>query len=316
MSNKEDSNLGDIELNYFFNRIHNLFNKLGYFIFKLFHIFKKNIIYFFVLIFLGVGIGYFFDKRNESNLKHNILVIPNFNSVNLLYDKVDNIESEVEKSPLLKKHIRKITVEPIDNIYDFLIADRNNLRVFDVINKNSSLDLEKFTKQESTSKNFKYQLLTIYTKKLPKDSANYFLDNYLKELNNDDYYNSRRKVEYVNSLNKKNEIQKSVEQINNFFDNIGYQSSNTKANVSLNSFNQINDLLNTKEIFLEEINSLDIKLIEQSKVIFESYRVVNIPDTSFPMKVTIPFIFIILLYILLYIKKKYGDYKEEKFLKN
>lgn len=312
MSNKEENNVNDIELSYFFNRVQNLFNKLVYFVFKLFYIFKKNFIYFLILISVGAGVGYFVDKKNELNLKHSILIIPNFNSVNLIYDKVENIKGEKEKSPLLKKHLRKITIEPIDNMYDFLIGDRNNLRVFDVINKNSSLDLEKFTKEESTSKNFKYQLLTIYTNKLSKDSANYFLDSYLKELNNDKYYNSRRKVEYANSLNKKNEILKSIEQINKFFDNIGFQSSNTNANVSLNSFNQINDLLNTKEIFLEEVNSLDIKLIEQSKVIYESYRVINIPDSNFPAKILIPFVLIIFFYILIFIKNKYRVYKENK----
>lgn len=309
MSNKEENYQNDIELSFFFKRIRGVFNGIGYAIFKLINIFRKNIIYFTALIILGVGIGFLVDKKNESNLKHSVLIIPNFNSVNLIYDRIDNIEGDAGRNPLLKKYIRKITVEPVDNIYDFLIGDKNNLRVFDVINKNSSLDLEKFTKKESTSKNFKYQLLTIHTKNLSKDSTNIFLDTYLKDLNTDDYYNSRRKVEYSNSLKKRKEIEKSIEQINKFFDNIGYQNSNSSANVSLNSFNQINDMLNTKEVFLEEINSLDIKLIEQSKVIYESYRVINIPDSKIPFKIIIPFLLVIFFYILIFIKKKALEYR-------
>lgn len=304
MNNIEKESHNEVELNYFFDRIGKVLNRIA---FGIFIMVKKNFLILIALLIVGGGLGFFLDKRGESNLKHDILLIPNFNSVNYLYDKVKNRDYQNHK--LFHKQIMNVGVEPIDNLYDFLIEDKVNLRVFDAINKNNTLDLEKFAKQNSTKINFKYHLLTVYTNNVSKDSVNDLLNKYLEDLNSDHYYNERRKVEYVNTLKEKEEIVKSIKQINTFFDNIGYANVSTNANVSLNTFNQINDMLYTKENFLKESNLLDVRLIEQSKVFYESYRVINIPNSKFPFTLVLPIFFVFVFCVYLFIKNKISEFK-------
>lgn len=304
MTNKSNDDLNinnDIDISNFFNRINNIINKIGYSIYRLFNFFIKKIKIFILIIILGFSTGYYFDYKMEQISINEILVIPNFNSIDYLYNNKNYTKN------IFGKHLNDISIEPINNFLEFL-DNNKNLKVFEAINKNGSLDLEKFFNKESITKNYKYHLITIKTEGLTKKQNQNYIDKYLQKLNSDKYFNSIRKVDYLNNKNKRNELLKSVEKINVFFDNIGYQ--NTTSNFSLNSFNQVDDLINSKQNFLDEINLIDIELIEQSKVIYEVYRIENKENKNLYLKFILPILFVFLLFFIFILRKMYYKFKK------
>lgn len=297
----------EVDLKFLTNRIKFLFDSIGFLIFRFFRFMLRNYIIVAFLIVLGVGLGFFIDIIKKNNFEHKVLVVPNFNSVDYLYDHVENQNKLSTNKPLYKKYINSISIEPVKDLYNFLGESRENLKIFDALSKVSSFDLEKFQKQNSTNRNYKYQLLVFKTKNLSSDSTNYIIDKFLGDLNNDTYYNEKRKVEYNNLLLKKEELNKSIAQINNFFTNLGIE--NNSSNVSLNTYNQLNDMLESKQSLLQELNKLDIQLIEKRKVIYESYRIMNIKNNMISNKVILPVFFIFLLIVFVWIRKKINEYK-------
>lgn len=292
----------EVDLKFLTNRIKFLFDSIGFSIFRFVRFMLRNYIIVAFLIVLGVGLGFFIDIIKKNNFEHKVLVVPNFNSVDYLYDHVENQNKLSTNKPLYKKYINSISIEPVKDLYNFLGESRENLKIFDALSKVSSFDLEKFQKQNSTNRNYKYQLLVFKTKNLSSDSTNYIIDKFLGDLNNDTYYNEKRKVEYNNLLLKKEELNKSIAQINNFFTNLGIE--NNSSNVSLNTYNQLNDMLESKQSLLQELNNLDIQLIEKRKVIYESYRIMNIKNNMISNKVILPVFFIFLLIVFVWIRKK------------
>lgn len=297
----------EVDLKFLTNRIKFLFDSIGFSIFRFVRFMLRNYIIVAFLIVLGVGLGFFIDIIKKNNFEHKVLVVPNFNSVDYLYDHVENQNKLSTNKPLYKKYINSISIEPVKDLYNFLGESRENLKIFDALSKVSSFDLEKFQKQNSTNRNYKYQLLVFKTKNLSSDSTNYIIDKFLGDLNNDTYYNEKRKVEYNNLLLKKEELNKSIAQINNFFTNLGIE--NNSSNVSLNTYNQLNDMLESKQSLLQELNNLDIQLIEKRKVIYESYRIMNIKNNMISNKVILPVFFIFLLIVFVWIRKKINEYK-------
>ena len=287
----------EVEFAYIQKRVSNIFKGFFSILNKYFTFLmnsKKTVI---LLLLAGLFLGGTLDYLRSKNKIQRILVIPNFNSNNYLYDNIQNIDNMLSKDNFLKKNVKDVSITTTNTLYDYLGESYENKEIFEVLSKSSSFDIDKYQKDKSLKINFKYQLIDVITKDRTKDSANLLVNRLLGYLNNDEHYNKVKEIENKNLLLHRNELVKSVEQINAFFENIGNQDSKAST-FSLNSFDQINDMLGTKERFLREINKIDVTLSEQDKVIYESYRLINIEKRSFIFSLLIPLFFIIIFSIV------------------
>mgnify|MGYP001792666627 CR=1 FL=1 len=125
MTEQPKQNTSDeIDLGQLFRMIGNWFNKLGLGFLKLFLYLKKRALILVGLIVLGLGIGYGLNQITEKKKKIEVIVKPNLDSENYLYDVVGEIQSNIKaKDTAFFKGLGvptnnigqyKIEVEPID----------------------------------------------------------------------------------------------------------------------------------------------------------------------------------------------------------
>lgn len=282
--------------------------KMGYayesflsWIFRGFLFVKRNLIILIVLFILGAGIGFYLDK-NTTVYNHEVIVLPNFGSVEYAYSKVDLINSKIKENNIsfLKsigvstpKDLGEITIEPINDIYEFANKNDRNFEVIKLMSENG--DVNKIIEDKTTSRNYKYHKIKITTNKLMKRSD--ILDPILKFLNNNAYYDEVQKS-VVESLKRNNEADaNTVDQINNLLANFSTTTASQKTNqlVYINENTQLNDILKTKTDLIQTIAYRKIELINATKIIKESSNVLNIKNTKSlngKMKYTIPLLFI------------------------
>ncbi|MEM9866870.1 MAG: hypothetical protein AAF765_04205, partial [Bacteroidota bacterium] len=125
MTEQPKENTSDeIDLGQLFRMIGNWFNKLGLGFLKLFLYLKKRALILGGLIVLGLGIGYGLNQITEEKKKIEVIVKPNLDSENYLYDVVSEIESNIKAEDTAffkgigvsvnKLNEFEISVEPIE----------------------------------------------------------------------------------------------------------------------------------------------------------------------------------------------------------
>ncbi|UII81572.1 hypothetical protein [Flagellimonas sp. CMM7] len=120
-----NSNSDEIDLGQLFQMIGKGFNKIGIAFLRLFLYLKKNAIILGILLVIGVGLGYGLNQISRNKLKIEVIVKPNLESKNYLYDVVAEIESNIRaKDSVFFKEIGvevsnlgefKVSVEPIED---------------------------------------------------------------------------------------------------------------------------------------------------------------------------------------------------------
>src|SRR5690554_5483040 len=81
----------EIDLGYLFKKSNHFFKSIVRALFQVIEFFKRYWIIIFTLIIVGLGIGYYKDLKVEKSYYNELIVIPNFESVDYLYDKVEAI---------------------------------------------------------------------------------------------------------------------------------------------------------------------------------------------------------------------------------
>lgn len=272
---------------------------------KLFHFIlflKRNLILLMVLIILGVVLGYIMDKNNKI-YESEIVVKPNFQSVDYLYDKIALIQSKIrEKDTLfLKKQVGishpkkflKISISPVNDIYGFVKNQESNFEMVKLMAENS--DIKKIMEDETTSKNFLYHKISVVTaEKVNEETLSKPLLNFLE---NSDYLRKMGK-EYINNAQiKLKENDSIIKQINGLLDSFAKSGDSKSSAVYINQNSQINDIIKTKESFIIEKGYIRIELLNYNKIFKKVSSNLSKRDTSFfanNNKIILPLVFILL----------------------
>lgn len=90
------NNSDEIDLGQLFQIIGKWFNKLGIFFLRVFLYLKKNAIILMALVVLGGAIGYGLKFITSEKLELNVIVRPNLESKDYLYDVISEIESNIK----------------------------------------------------------------------------------------------------------------------------------------------------------------------------------------------------------------------------
>ncbi|HEY0092126.1 MAG TPA: hypothetical protein VGB43_06525, partial [Flavobacterium sp.] len=162
----KEIDLSTVSLN-FGNAIQNV----NSFIFSCIQFFIKNIIIITVLVLVGIGLGFYLDNTKKT-YDHQLIVQPNFGSVDYLYGKIDLINSKIKERDTLflssigiqnPGRLSKIDIEPIVDIYKFVSSNNEaNFQVFKLLADEG--DVKKIVEDRATSKNYTYHLISFSTR--------------------------------------------------------------------------------------------------------------------------------------------------------
>ena len=323
----------EIDLGQIFNKIGGLFDIFGDTIFGMMLFVKNHIFVLIVLLISGIGIGYFLDVNFDS-YDQKIIVKPNFETVDYLYNKVSLINSRIAQNDTVflknigienPNKLKSIKIKPIVDIYDFVnqrtvtINNAQNTQNYELVKLLAeSSDITKVINDTITSKNYENHIITIKTDGLITEKNT--IDPILTYLNDSQYYSSIQKVFIENIKNKIQKDEQTISQIDTMLNSFS-KKRNFNINDKLVYFNentQLNDIINTKTNLVQSLGYQKTQLEEMSKIIKDISEVLNVKSTkgiSNKMKLVLPILFISGFLFLGFIRNFYKKH-EEKFSKS
>ncbi len=154
------------------NSIKKGLNKYVNFVPKTIKFLKKKILFFLVLLFILGAVGGFFYNKLAEKYDSNIIVTPNFDTVDYLNEKIVLLNSKIQQNDTVflnkvglnkSSKITGIKITPITNLYKFLNEEDNYYEIFKTLAENN--DAKKVAEDPETSKYFKNHLITINSNK-------------------------------------------------------------------------------------------------------------------------------------------------------
>lgn len=306
----------EIDLSMISKKIGGFFDGIIFNIFRIIFFLKRNIVLVGILLVLGAGLGYFLDKTNK-NYENQIVVIPNFDSVDYLYSKIELINSKVKEGDTIflknvvgiknPKKLGLIEIKPITDVYKFIKDKDNNFEMIKLMAEDG--DIKKIIEENVTSKNYPYHLINFSTSE--ETSLDKTISPILNYLNQSDYYAKIQK-EYINNVKVKMiENDSIITQINGFLNSFSRTVNGSQKSDKLVYYNensQLNDVIKTKDQLVYEQGSHRLELVNLDKIIKDSSVTINSKNTTGingKMKFIIPLFFILILILLKVFRKVY-----------
>lgn len=308
--NNEDQ---EIDLVLISKKINNFFKGISTSIFRIIQFFIRNWTIVLILLLAGFGLGWFLDKTQKS-YDNQIIVQPNFGSVDYLYSKIDLINSKIKENDTVffksigisqNPGLSKISIEPIVDVFKFVNNNEQNLEVLKLITNNG--DLKSVIKETTTSKNYPFYIISFSTKGLSKEGT--YANALLNYINSSKYYADIQKVSLLNIKEKIKKNEEIISQIDAVLNRISVSgNSGHDKLVYYNENTQLNDLVKTKDGLIRENANYKIDLITSNKIVKESSVTTNMENTKSAkgkLKIILPIFFLVAFIFLVFIKRFY-----------
>lgn len=317
----------EIEINQIIKKVKAFFESITFRMFLAIQFLKKNILLLIGLILVGGGIGYYFDKTNKL-YTHQIIVTPNYGTVDYLYEKVGLLNSKIiEKDYKFLKAIQlknpdkiiKIQIDPVIDIYTFvnnntaIATNAQNTQNFELVKLLSEEgDINTVIKDPLTSKNYLQHNITILTD--GKSNQEDLIKPLLNFLNDNDYFQQVKKIFIENVENRIKEDEIIVRQIDTLLNQFSSKTNSPKTDklVYYNDNTQLNELISQKSTLIGGIGFQKTQLLNLNKVIFDKSILMNKKFTkgiNNKMKIIVPVVFIFLFLLWKFFSSYYKKLK-------
>ena len=321
MSTKVPQNTTDQEIDIFdiAKSIDSFFDKTNVFIFRVIHFFVRNWILVLILIALGFGLGFYLDL-NKKVYNNQIIVTPNFGSVDYLYSKIDLIEAKIISGDTIflknvvglshPKMIKKIEIKPISDAFKFVEDKEQNFDLIKLMAEDG--DINKVLVDNVTSKNYTFHTISFTSNEIVNEKE--LVGQLLKYLNNSEYFNSIQKTGYKNLeqlIAQNDTIISQIDKVLNGFTNTLKNTSKNDKLVYYNENTQLNDIIKTKQYLATEQGKNRLKLISSDRTIKEISSTLNTKNTQSlngKLKFILPVLFVF-IFVFVYLFK--GFYRKE-----
>ena len=277
------------------------------FIYRSTRFFIKNIVVISILIIAGAVLGYFMDKGKFYD--HEIVVNPNFGSTDYLYAKIELLDAKIQEKDTVflkslgiknPKKFLEIKIKPIVDIYRFVNTNELNFRVLELLADDG--DLNKIVEEPTTSKNYNYHVISIVTK--GRISHANLVQPLMDYFNNSAFY-SQIQQKYIQNVKSKMITNDTlIAQIDAVLESIAKTGSTGSSGTTVynSQGSQLNDVIRTKDEFIEEQAQLRIDMVSIDKIVKENTAVLNkirVTGMAGKMKIILPVVFL-LLFIIIY----------------
>lgn len=309
-SKKDEVVLGDL-----LSAINSSINKIFILLYKIISFYKRYWIVLIALIIIGFGYEYYKTRNSKTTYINQLNVIPNFGSVDYLYDKIIGLNSKVKNRDTLSlkevfndeyKRIVSIEIKPIIDAYGFLSKSRENIDIFRIIS--TSQDITDYYEDETNIKHHKYHRINI--KVVDNFNADKIVNSFISYLNVNNHFKDYQEInlENLNLQISQNDIM--VDQI----DSLVNSKSTGNQSITINSDLTLSNVISIKRALLREKLILQTRKKDGSQIIKLVDVNYNITSKSFFSKFKIlkyPFI-LILLFSLTFLTRYF--YKKIKIV--
>ncbi|KRD11359.1 hypothetical protein ASE21_06525 [Flavobacterium sp. Root901] len=295
--------------------IGNFFDRINAVIFRSIQFFIRNWIIVLILIILGFGLGWYLDSSKKS-FQNQVIVTPNFGSVDYLYSKIDLIESKIASGDTLflknvvgirhPKTIKKIQIKPIADVYKFIEDKEQNFELIKLMSEVG--EVNKVLEDNVTSKNYTFHTISFVSNTATEEKD--IVEPLLKYLNSSGYFNALQKIGYKNmeqQIVQNDTIISQIDQVLNGFSNTVKNSVKNDKLVYYNENTQLNDLIKTKQYLIVDQGKNRLKLMNYDKAIKEINATLNINNTKITngnFKLLLP-LFFLFVFVLVHLFKKF-----------
>lgn len=294
----------DIDLGQLFSKIGNVYQNILNKIFDIILFIKRKLVVLLVLLVVGFAVGLFLDKTSKS-YDHEIIVSPNFGSVDYLYAKIALLDAKKKDRDTLffnnlgfskVDQFGKIEIEPVIDVYKFVDKKPDNFDLIKLMAEDG--DLEKIVENEITSKNYPFHKIKFSTDE--NTSRENTIDPLLKFLNDSEYFTTIQKQFIENDQLKMKANDSIIKQIDNLLEGFSKSvasGSRTDKMVYISDNNQLNEIINTKNDLVGEQGSIKLALLNNDFIIKEISTTINSLNTkgiNGKRKLILPIMFIVL----------------------
>ena len=270
----------EIDLGQLFQLIGRGFNATFLFFLRVFLYLKKNILILIGLVIVGLLLGYGFNKVISKKLKIEVIVKPQIESKNYLYDVIDEIQSNINaKDTIFFKSIGineidfnslEITIAPVD---DNKISTESEMKYLELLqsfeNTDAIADIVRAEIQNKSSFNHRITFL-FKNPALGKEFANKIM----AYININPYFDGLIEIYIANATSRIEENRQLLKQvdkiINNYTNSLVTQENNTLSDrIVLDNQEQVNiaDLFQYKNLLIRDIELKKLELNERKETI-------------------------------------------------
>jgi len=275
-----NTNSDEIDLGQLFQLIRRGFQKLFTAFLRLFLYFKRNVLILFGLLILGVGAGFGLDQILTKKLKTDVIVKPQMESKNYLYDVVDEIQGNIKaKNFNFFKEIGielddlkglKIDIKPIDDDKE---SSENEIRFLELLqsfeNTDAVADIVRGELQNKTSFNHR---ITFYYKDVKK--GKFFSEKVMAYINSNTYFDGLIEIYRKNATSRIEENKTLLEQVDQLISNYADQMTQKDAisgtdRIVLDNQERVNitGLFSLKNNLIRDIESKNLELNQRTDAI-------------------------------------------------
>ncbi len=218
----------EIDLGQLFQMFKRLLNSIFRGILRIFLYLRRNSIKLAILLIVGVVIGFLLKAFGERRLKTEVIVKPNFESTDYLYDAVEEIQSKINyKDTLFFKNLKidvngmkdfVITIEPIEKSPQDKEKAKENNDYLDILQNYKDND---FVLEAVRSEVLKKAILThriTFSHRNPIKGEEY-VAKLMDYINANPYFNELKKVYSQNAIDKIERNKELIKQIDGLVDN-------------------------------------------------------------------------------------------------
>lgn len=312
----------EVDLGYLLKKSNDVFKSIARGILKVFDFFKKYFFLLIAIVIIGFGIGLYKDYNEIKSYNNELIVIPNFGSVDYLYDKVKELNSKIaSKDSIYLKQVldtnysklNLIEIEPIVDLYNFISESRQNIDILKIISQNQ--DFSEYVENMATSKYYKYHRMQISIK--GKNSSEKIIADLFKYFNENEYF---QEYQEIYKKTKDIEVQEHyvmIAQLDSLIKaNYNIQKEGTSVSVS-NNADQYN-LVEKKRQIIDNLQRLQIQQNDYTipiKKVSANYNMEPEKLLNISNKVKYPLLFVFLfclVFFILYIFKNLRIYANSK----
>ena len=312
----------EVELGSLVNVIVGFFRNLLKLLFLGITFIKKNIVLTIIIIVAGAILGYildnFFDKE-EPVYENHVIVIPNFESVDFLYETVEGLNAKIASNDSIYlrsvlgdkfRYLVGVKIEPIVDIYNFATKSPQYTEIFKILAQNK--DLSEFVEEMTSGKNFKYHRMNFFIEgNLVSETI---VENFLTQINENPHFKKHQELSEFNTnwMIKQNDIM--ITQVDSIIEaSLKYANSKDgNQSVLINDNSSLGGLVNGKQQVLYRRSGLLLAGNEESAVIKNvgsNYNILKRGLFSGGYKLKLPVIFMLLFYGIFFIRFSYNRLK-------
>ncbi len=323
MANNQANSSDEIDLGQLFQLIGKGFNELFRAFLRLFLYLKKNALILLGLIVLGAAMGYGLNRIISKKLKTEVIVKPQIESKNYLYDVVDEIQANIRSKNIgffqeIGLDIEdlsgfEISIAPVD---DGKKSSESEMKFLELLqsfeNTDAVADIVRAELQNKSS--FNHRITFLYKE---ASKGKLFAEKVMAYINSNEYFDGLLEIHQENAKRRIEENKSLLKQVDELISNYSKrmtQNDNIEGNDRIVLDNQerlnITGLFNLKNTLIKDIESKKLELSQKT----EAIKIINFGKAQEVQKavfsktiVKIPLIFLggfFLTSIFIYFNKK------------